>query len=178
MTEKELLEKEGLRMDEGQIQHTCVHWWRWYIGNLEKDEEWKRMMIHALYAIPNGGNRTAREGMKMKRDGALKGVPDLHLAFPKGKYHGLFVEMKRPAYKSEKDWFGHSERRSAGVPSKEQKEYAKWFKELGYYHSYCYGLMQFIDIIAEYFGVGDEEKAQWKKDALRVHWRLCEDFSE
>lgn len=47
-----------------------------------------------LFAIPNGGQRHQVVAAKMKREGVLSGVPDLLLARPCGKYHGLWVEMK------------------------------------------------------------------------------------
>lgn len=47
-----------------------------------------------LYAIPNGGTRNKLEAVNLKRQGVVAGVPDLCLAVPKGKYHGLYIEMK------------------------------------------------------------------------------------
>jgi hypothetical protein len=52
-----------------------------------------------MFAIPNFAGRlgrlTAIHGAKLKREGRKRGVPDVMLPIPRGRYHGLFVEMKR-----------------------------------------------------------------------------------
>lgn len=45
---------------------------------------------HLIYAIPNGGSRSGREGMRLKCEGVLAGMPDLHVPGLR-----LWVEMKR-----------------------------------------------------------------------------------
>lgn len=47
-----------------------------------------------LHAIPNGGARTASVGAKMKAEGVKRGVWDVFLPYPKGNWHGLYIEMK------------------------------------------------------------------------------------
>ena len=50
--------------------------------------------LKLLYHIPNGGKRDAREAARFKRMGVKPGVPDLFLPISRGKYHGLYIEMK------------------------------------------------------------------------------------
>lgn len=70
---------------ESGMQRRCVSWFRSaYPGSAS-----------LLFAIPNGGGRSKREGGILKAEGVLKGVPDLFLALPKGTIHGFFIEMKR-----------------------------------------------------------------------------------
>jgi len=47
-----------------------------------------------LLAVPNGGGRTIREGVKLKMEGVQAGVPDLHLPIARGGYFGLWLELK------------------------------------------------------------------------------------
>ena len=47
-----------------------------------------------LFHIPNGGKRDAIEGAHLKAQGVKSGVPDIFLPSPKGKHHGLFIELK------------------------------------------------------------------------------------
>lgn len=57
--------------------------------------------LDLLYAIPNGGGLSG--GFKenrvrvslLKAGGLRSGIPDLSLALPRGRYAGLYVEMKR-----------------------------------------------------------------------------------
>jgi hypothetical protein len=48
----------------------------------------------AIYAIPNGGARTAVTGARLKAEGVKPGIPDLHLPVARGGYHSLYIEMK------------------------------------------------------------------------------------
>lgn len=50
--------------------------------------------LEMLYAVPNGGKRDRIEAAHLKLQGVKAGVPDLCLAVPKGKYHGLYIELK------------------------------------------------------------------------------------
>ena len=47
-----------------------------------------------LFAIPNGGHRDARTAARLRAEGVKRGVPDVFLAVPVGKYHGLWLELK------------------------------------------------------------------------------------
>lgn len=49
-----------------------------------------RLMFH----VPNEGKRSVVMGRMMKRMGLKQGVPDVILPVPKGRYHGLAIEMK------------------------------------------------------------------------------------
>lgn len=50
-----------------------------------------------MFAIENGGTRHPIEAVNIQRRGVKRGVPDIFLAYPSFGYHGLFIEMKRPA---------------------------------------------------------------------------------
>jgi hypothetical protein len=46
------------------------------------------------FAIPNGTRTSPRVAARMKAEGVLKGVSDIFLPHPAGKFHGLFIELK------------------------------------------------------------------------------------
>lgn len=76
-----------------------------------------------MYAVPNGGSRNRLEAVNLKRQGVKAGVPDICLPLPKGKYHGLYIEMK----------YGKN------TPSDKQKEYIDYLNRVGYKAVVCYG---------------------------------------
>jgi hypothetical protein len=47
-----------------------------------------------IAAIPNGGDRTASERVRLAAEGVLSGMPDLCVLRASGGFYGLFVEMK------------------------------------------------------------------------------------
>ena len=63
-----------------------------------------------LYAIPNGGERPKRQnkrtgrwycpsGQKLKAEGLLAGIPDLHLPVSRAGALSMYIEMKEPGKK-------------------------------------------------------------------------------
>ena len=87
-----------------------------------------------LFAVPNGGNRNARTGAMMKREGVRKGIPDIFLLCPRGKYHGMVLEMKS----------------STGSVKPEQKWWHQRFAEQGYHVTVCYSFEQAREEIENY----------------------------
>lgn len=67
---------------EHNLQVACVQWFRMQYPGL------------LLMSIPNGGWRKKATAAKLKQEGAIAGVPDLLLAHPSNRYHGLWIEMK------------------------------------------------------------------------------------
>lgn len=72
----------------------------------ETDEQialmnWATMMsgvhpeLRLLYHVPNEGKRSKAAAGILKAMGLKRGVPDIVLPVPRGKYHGLYVELKR-----------------------------------------------------------------------------------
>jgi hypothetical protein len=50
-----------------------------------------------IAAIPNGGDRSPSERVRLHSEGVLAGMPDLCVLEPKNGFHGLFIEMKTKA---------------------------------------------------------------------------------
>lgn len=89
-----------------------------------------------MFAIPNGGLRKIQVAMKLKAEGVRSGVPDLMLAVPHGKYHGLFIEMKKC---------------EGGRASDNQKIMMQHLIALGYKAVICHGWMAAKQCIEQYF---------------------------
>lgn len=70
-----------------------------------------------VYSVPNGGHRTKRTAMLMNAEGLMGGVQDIAVSYPRGIYHGMFLEVKT----------------DKGSASKVQKEVKERFSNVGYH---------------------------------------------
>jgi hypothetical protein len=87
-----------------------------------------------IAAIPNGGDRTASERVRLHQEGVLAGMPDLCVLEPCGGHHGLFVEMKT----------------ATGQQSKEQKALQFQLNNSGYLCAVARSAQEGFEIIKEY----------------------------
>jgi len=90
--------------------------------------------LRLLHAIPNGGARSARTGARLKKEGVKPGVPDICLPIPRGKYHGLYIELKAGKNKT----------------SPEQKAWLDLLESAGYCAVCCLGSESAINRIEKY----------------------------
>lgn len=98
--------------------------------------EWAQYIpdLKWAHAIPNGGRRDKIEAANLKRQGVKAGVSDIFIPVPRGKYHGLYIEMKVGKNK----------------PSKEQKEFLCDMQNQGYAVALCYGCEEAIKVTEKY----------------------------
>lgn len=91
-----------------------------------------------LFAIPNGGKRSIKVALELKKEGVRSGVPDMMLAVAKGGYHGLFIELKK----------------INGRAQPNQKKWQKMLREQGYKAEIIEGWEDAIKEIREYLASG------------------------
>ena len=96
--------EDGMRHLESQLQQSLV-------AIIRMD-----LRCRNIFAIPNGGIRNIRTAVRLKKEGVLAGVPDLFLPVARGKFNGLFIELKT----------------DKGVLSPSQKIMGENFMGLGY----------------------------------------------
>ena len=89
-----------------------------------------RLMFH----VPNEGKRSVVLGRQMKRMGLKQGVPDVILPVPKGRYHGLAIEMKS----------------LKGRPTGLQLNWIENLRAVGWRAEVCHGCMEAIEVIRAY----------------------------
>ncbi len=92
--------------------------------------------------IPNEGKRSVVMGATMKRAGLRPGFPDLFVPLSRGRYHGLFIEMKR----------------EGGYLSDNQREWIHFLCSQGYAVAVCYGFDQTVRMINSYLRKEAEKK--------------------
>lgn len=100
--------------------------------------------LRLLYHIPNGGKRNAVEAAHLKQQGVKSGVPDLCLPVPRGKFHGLYIEMKVGKNK----------------PTENQTQWLEDLENQGYATMVCYGYKQAMEVLVKYL-TGGKGKCNW-----------------
>ncbi len=101
--------------------------------------------LKLMFAIPNGGKRDKITGARMKAEGVKPGVPDVFLPIPRGKWHGLFIELKRMGDKEAK--------RAKGTASGKQLEWKDSLQAQGYGVAICVGWQAATEVIKQYLTV-------------------------
>lgn len=91
-----------------------------------------------IAASANGGYRRLLEAKKLKEMGVSAGFPDLTIPYPKGIYHGLYIEMKK---------------KDRGKLSWPQIDWLNYLRKQGYKAEVAYGLDQAIKITEEYMNL-------------------------
>lgn len=112
---------------EDTEQITLMHWAQMQYG--------RHPELRLLFAIPNGGSRNKIEAAKLKAMGVKAGVSDLFLPVPRGRYAGLWIEMKRL---------------TGGRATKEQREWLAEMTRQGYAAHICKGWKAAAEVIQNY----------------------------
>jgi hypothetical protein len=76
------------KLSEARIQADCVTWFK----NTYRQ-------YADLYHMNNNNSIGKKRGAIAKAMGLTAGVPDTFLALPRGKYHGFYIEFKKPGEK-------------------------------------------------------------------------------
>jgi hypothetical protein len=111
-----------MKQDEHNLQIACVKWFRIQYPK------------YLIYAIPNGGQRNAVVASKLKSEGVLSGVPDLHIPAAKGCFHGLYIELKAGKNKT----------------TENQRTVMQKLQDEGYRCDVCYSFEKFVNLVNEY----------------------------
>jgi len=77
------------------IDATCTKEWQIQAALVN----WCRMLSILIISIPNGAKRSFAMSMREKSTGLTAGASDLFMPIANRKYHGYFIELKRPGEK-------------------------------------------------------------------------------
>lgn len=110
--------------EEHQLQVECVNWFRCTYPSLE----------YVLFAVPNGGQRSAKTAADLKAEGVLAGVADLILLKSNRYYGYMAIEMKTPK----------------GRQQESQKAFEDAVNKSGGIYKLVRSLEQFKSVIKEY----------------------------
>lgn len=128
---KQRLPRALVERDEHSEQAVVIQWRNLNVGRVPA--------LRWLHAIPNGGHRHVSVAKRMKAEGVTPGVSDLCWPYPRGRYHGLYIEMKVPG----------------GAVSKEQREFVAFISAQRYYAVFCWSADEAINMIEEYLKFGE-----------------------
>ena len=73
-------------VSESSEQISLFRWASWQSGTYPQ--------LNLMYHTPNGGKRDIKTAKRLKAEGVKAGVPDICLPCHRGKYHGLYIELK------------------------------------------------------------------------------------
>ena len=102
-----------------------------------------------LHAIPNGGTRgdSARSrkihGAALKAEGVRSGVADIFLPYPNARWHGLYIEMKKPSIKPKR-------KASKGGLSSDQISFKNYVLTVDYGFVVCYSWIEAKTVLRQY----------------------------
>lgn len=97
-----------------------------------------------MYAIPNGGGRSAAQGNTLKAEGVKAGVSDICLPIARKGYHGFYIEMKKPGNDTVKPKI------APGKESEAQIEFGAFLVEQSYLYRCCFTWEEARDSIIWY----------------------------
>lgn len=118
-------------LSEAQHQANVIKWTQ----QPSIRHQWPELAL--LHHIPNGGSRDNVEGKHLKQQGVKSGVPDLCLPVPRGRYHGLYIEMKK----------------EDGKTSPDQEWWGDRLQTQGYAWTVCHGYQAAIDVLQWYMAL-------------------------
>ncbi len=110
--------------EEHRLQVACVRWFRMQYPHLRE----------MLFAVPNGGRRDEKTGVRLKEEGVIAGVSDMILLQRNDRYGALLIEMKT----------------KTGRQSESQKRWQKAAEEQGYRYVVCRSLEEFMKEVNSY----------------------------
>lgn len=116
-------------MNEAQEQRFLFQW-----ANLAQQQYPELKLMHH---IPNGGKRDVKTAINLKHEGVKAGVPDICLPVARGKFHGLYIELKVGKNK----------------PTPKQLEWIYALEEEGYAVKVCYGWLEAKKTIEGYLSL-------------------------
>lgn len=96
-----------------------------------------------FHAVHNQGHGDRIRGAIAKAEGVRRGVPDTFLPWPNAGWHGLYIEMKKPAEKPK------SSTAKGGV-SDEQGAFGAYALRVGYGWAVCYSWREAADTLRAY----------------------------
>lgn len=118
--------KEAWQSTEHDLQKHLVKRFKLLSG------QWRELQL--IHAIPNGGGRSKAEAGRLKAEGVKSGVSDLFLPVARGRYHGLYIELKK----------------AGGTPTSDQKWWAIRMHEEGYRCVICNDPETVMSVITAY----------------------------
>jgi hypothetical protein len=102
--------------------------------------DWIRLqplLLPYAFHIANERKTSPQSGAILKRMGVRSGVSDVMFAIPKGRWHGLFLELKAGKNK----------------PTKNQEQFMLDMTSQGYYCVWCVGFDAAVTEIDTYLGL-------------------------
>lgn len=112
--------------DESGNQEALFQWAQYNMARMPE--------LEYMHHVPNGGKRDRTTAVALKRQGVKAGVPDIVLPAVKGKYHGLYIELKA----------------GKNTTTAKQKSWLSFLRQQGYFTAVCYSWQIAAELIEKY----------------------------
>lgn len=118
---------------ESQHQMAVIKWTQ----QASIRQKWPELKL--LFHIPNERHCTPQQGKNLQRMGVKRGVPDLFLPVPRGRYNGLWIEMKS----------------ETGSATDDQEWWGEQLLGQGYMWEVCHGWTSAVRVLEWYLSLKD-----------------------
>jgi hypothetical protein len=126
---------------ESKIQEQVFEWSNYYyVAGVEgKLRDYMFANMNGTQVAGNSAQR-ARYINALKKRGLTPGVSDITVALPRGKYHGMYLELKRD---------------NSCDTTEDQDDFLARMRKVGYYAEVAHSFNQAIEMIAGYISLGE-----------------------
>lgn len=134
------------------VEQICLFRWAEYQAG-------KHPELAYMYHVPNGGMRAITTAKRLRAEGVKSGVPDIVLPVPRGKYHGLYIELKRLR---------------GNTTTPEQDAWLAFLTRQGYLAKVAHGWEEAAEMITAYITEGKQNEASESKEPRQQGGRFNE----
>ena len=119
------------------IEQQCFFSWLGSTARLYAEGSPEREALEWIHSIPNGAHVAKGHARRLVAEGLKSGILDISCDEPRGRWHGLRIEMKRRGQK----------------PTPNQERYISYLNRIGIKWAVCFNWQAAARLVIEYLGL-------------------------